>query len=88
LAGKLFTKVHGQTLELQRLHAELLGLPYDACLMQLHSLQASMEDGDDDKLKGGKVVVVVSPLLVKIVRSEDGKGVRHVLVKAVVCLDV
>jgi hypothetical protein len=55
--------------------------------MQLHSLQGSLDDGDDDKLKGRRVVVVVSPLLVKIARSDE-KVVGHVLVKAVVCLDV
>jgi hypothetical protein len=55
--------------------------------MQLHSLQASMDDGDDDKLKGRRVVVVVSPLLMRIARS-DGKVVSHVLVKAVVCSDL
>ncbi len=86
-AGRLFTRLHGQTLELRRHHAELLGRPYDARFMQLDSRHASMDDGDDDLWEGKGVVLVVSPLLMKITRRDE-EVFRHVLVKAVVWVDV
>jgi hypothetical protein len=46
-----------------------------------------MDDGDDDLWEGKGVVLVVSPLLMKITRRDE-EVFRHVLVKAVVWVDV
>jgi hypothetical protein len=86
-AGKLFTRLHAQTLELRCFHAQLLGMPYNPHWMQPHPLHGSIDDGNDSRLAGKKVVLVVSPLLEKLTRRE-GQIFGTVLVKAVVCLDI
>ncbi len=86
-AGRLFTRLHAQTLELWCPQAPILGQPYNPRTMQPHPLHGSFDDGQEHLLVERRVVLVVSPLLQKITRS-DGRVHSTVLVKAVVCLDL
>jgi hypothetical protein len=85
-AGKLFTRLHAQPLELRWQQESLLKEPYDPRCMRLHSLQGMYDDGEV-ALAGRRVTIVVSPSLHKI-RRQDGTPNSHVLVRAVVCADV
>jgi hypothetical protein len=84
-AGKLFTRLHAQPLELRWEQESLLKECYDPRCMRLHSLQGKYDDGEV-ALEGRRVTIVVSPSLHKI-RRQDGTPNSHVLVRAVVCAD-
>jgi hypothetical protein len=86
-AGKLFTRLFAQPLDLQRWHKRLLGVAYDPHFMQPHPVHGSLYDKDNDWLEGKRVTLVVSPLVQKVTQR-DGTTQGVELAKAVVCLDV
>jgi hypothetical protein len=85
-AGKLFTRLRAQHLELRWEQTSHLGQLYDARSMRPHPLHGVY--ADNEELAQNKLVeVVVSPAVSRIRRVDDDVH-HHVLVRAVVCLEV
>jgi hypothetical protein len=85
-AGKLFTRLRAQHLELRWEQSSHLEKLYDARSMRPHGLHGVYADNED--LAQDKIVdIVVSPTVSRIRRVDD-IAYDHVLVRAVVCLEV